>query len=52
MEAKSLLDTMVQLDAQINQLTFSEAEVSKLYTKEHPTYRALLEKEKLWKKKK
>lgn len=35
---------MVQLDAQINQLTFSEAEVSKLYTKEHPTYRALLEK--------
>ncbi|HCQ8936762.1 TPA: polysaccharide biosynthesis tyrosine autokinase, partial [Klebsiella pneumoniae] len=46
MEAKSLLDTMVQLDAQINQLTFSEAEVSKLYTKEHPTYRALLEKRK------
>lgn len=44
LEAKSVLDTSVQLEAQLNELTFKEAEVSKLYTKEHPAYRALLEK--------
>lgn len=46
LEAKSVLDTVVQLDAQLNELTFREAEISKLYTKEHPSYRALLEKRK------
>lgn len=44
LEAKSVLDLSVQLEAQLNELTFREAEVSKLYTKEHPAYRALLEK--------
>lgn len=44
LEAKSVLDLSVQLEAQLNQLTFKEAEVSKLYTKEHPAYRSLLEK--------
>ncbi|RKS86832.1 tyrosine-protein kinase Etk/Wzc [Orbus hercynius] len=44
LEAKSVLDTSVQLEAQLNELTFKEAEVSKLYTKEHPAYRSLLEK--------
>ncbi|HGM5488607.1 TPA: tyrosine-protein kinase Wzc [Serratia fonticola] len=44
LEAKSALDTMVALDSQLNELTFREAELSKLYTKEHPAYRALLEK--------
>ncbi|MDF7670335.1 polysaccharide biosynthesis tyrosine autokinase [Orbaceae bacterium ESL0721] len=44
LEAKSVLDSSVQLEAQLNELTFKEAEVSKLYTKEHPAYRALLEK--------
>ncbi|MCO6524097.1 MAG: polysaccharide biosynthesis tyrosine autokinase, partial [Candidatus Schmidhempelia sp.] len=44
LEAKSILDLSVSLEAQLNQLTFKEAEVSKLYTKEHPSYRALLEK--------
>lgn len=44
LEAKSVLDTSVHLEAQLNELTFKEAEVSKLYTKEHPAYRALLEK--------
>lgn len=44
LEAKSVLDTMVQLESQLNELTFKEAEISKLYTKEHPAYRALLEK--------
>ncbi|WP_038910621.1 tyrosine-protein kinase Wzc [Dickeya dadantii] len=44
MEAKSVLDTMVDVESQLNQLTFREAEISKLYTREHPAYRALLEK--------
>ncbi|WP_392560642.1 polysaccharide biosynthesis tyrosine autokinase [Orbus mooreae] len=44
LEAKSVLDLSVQLEAQLNELTFKEAEVSKLYTKEHPAYRSLLEK--------
>ncbi|MBP1035278.1 tyrosine-protein kinase Wzc [Serratia fonticola] len=46
LEAKSVLDTMVQLESQLNELTFKESEISKLYTKEHPAYRALLEKRK------
>ncbi|WP_242513096.1 hypothetical protein, partial [Klebsiella pneumoniae] len=29
---------------QLNELTFREAEISQLYTKEHPTYKALIEK--------
>jgi tyrosine-protein kinase Etk/Wzc len=44
LEAKSVLDTIVNVEAQINELTFKEAEISKLYTKEHPAYRTLLEK--------
>lgn len=44
LEAKSVLDSVVNIDAQLNQLTFSEAEISKLYTKRHPAYRTLLEK--------
>ncbi|MDR7342975.1 tyrosine-protein kinase Etk/Wzc [Pantoea alhagi] len=46
LEAKSMLDTMVNVDNQLNELTFREAEISKLYTKEHPAYRTLLEKRK------
>lgn len=46
LEAKSMLDTMVNVDSQLNELTFREAEISKLYTKEHPAYRTLLEKRK------
>lgn len=44
MEAKSVLDQIVNVDNQLNELTFREAEVSQLYTKGHPTYKALLEK--------
>lgn len=44
LEAKSVLDSMVNIDAQLNELTFKEAEISKLYTKVHPAYRTLLEK--------
>ncbi|WP_062794590.1 tyrosine-protein kinase Wzc [Klebsiella pneumoniae] len=44
LEAKSVLDTVVGVEAQLNELTLKEAEISKLYTKEHPAYRALMEK--------
>ncbi|KMK38412.1 polysaccharide biosynthesis tyrosine autokinase [Pluralibacter gergoviae] len=44
MEAKSVLDQIVNVDNQLNELTFREAEISQLYTKEHPTYKALNEK--------
>jgi len=46
LEAKAVLDSMVNIDAQLNELTFKEAEISKLYTKAHPAYRTLLEKRK------
>ncbi|HFP8698264.1 TPA: polysaccharide biosynthesis tyrosine autokinase [Raoultella planticola] len=46
MEAKSVLDQIVNVDNQLNELTFREAEISQLYTKEHPTYKALIEKQK------
>ncbi|ELC0800808.1 TPA: polysaccharide biosynthesis tyrosine autokinase [Klebsiella pneumoniae] len=44
LEAKAVLDQIVNIDNQLNQLTFKEAEISQLYTKEHPTFKALLEK--------
>lgn len=46
LEAKSVLDQIVNVDNQLNQLTFRESEISQLYTKEHPTYKALMEKRK------
>lgn len=47
LEAKSVLDNTVALETQINELTFKEAEISKLYTRDHPAYRTLLEKKAL-----
>ena len=47
LEAKSVLDQIVNVDNQLNELTFKESEISQLYTKEHPTYRALIEKRKV-----
>ncbi|MBA8005895.1 polysaccharide biosynthesis tyrosine autokinase [Klebsiella grimontii] len=46
LEAKSVLEQIVNVDNQLNELTFRESEVSQLFTKEHPTYKALLEKRK------
>jgi len=46
MQARSTLEQVVNVDNQLNQLTFREAEISQLYTKDHPTYKALLEKRK------
>ncbi|HCJ2785037.1 TPA: polysaccharide biosynthesis tyrosine autokinase [Klebsiella pneumoniae] len=46
LEAKSVLDQIVNVDNQLNELAFRESEISQLYTKEHPTYKALMEKRK------
>ena len=46
LETKSVLDQIVNVDNQLNELTFRESEISQLYTKEHPTYKALMEKRK------
>lgn len=43
LETKSVLDQLVQLEAKLNELKFHESEVSRLYTREHPAYRTLLE---------
>lgn len=44
LEAKSVLEQIVNVDNQLNELTFREAEISQLFKKDHPTYRALIEK--------
>ncbi|EAA4084678.1 tyrosine-protein kinase [Salmonella enterica subsp. salamae] len=44
LEAKSILEQIVNVDNQLNALTFREADISRLYRKEHPVYRALQEK--------
>lgn len=44
LEAKSTLDVMVAIEAQLNELTFKESEISQRFTKDHPAYRSLLEK--------
>jgi len=52
MEAKTVLDQIVNVENQLNELTFREAEISQLYTKDHPTYKALLEKKQTLKEEK
>lgn len=42
LEARSYLDTLVRLDADLNELAIKEAEISQRYTKRHPAYSALL----------
>ncbi|GAB3520337.1 polysaccharide biosynthesis tyrosine autokinase [Photobacterium alginatilyticum] len=46
LEAKSTLDVMVTIEAQLNELTFKESEISQRFTKEHPAYISLLDKRK------
>ena len=43
-EAQSILERTVSLDSQLSGLTLEETELSRRYTSNHPTYRALLEK--------
>ncbi len=44
LEAQATLKVMVELEAQLNELTFKESEVSQRFTPDHPAYRSLLEK--------
>lgn len=44
LEAKSALDVMVKLEAQLNELTFKESEISQRFTQDHPAYISLLDK--------
>ncbi len=44
LEAQSTLKVMVALEAQLNELTFKESEISQRFTKDHPAYITLLDK--------
>lgn len=46
LEAQSTLKVMVALEAQLNELTFKESEISQRFTKDHPAYKSLLDKRK------
>lgn len=46
MEAQSTLNVMVALEAQLNELTFKESDISQRFTKQHPAYQSLLDKRK------
>ncbi|MFM2663172.1 polysaccharide biosynthesis tyrosine autokinase [Vibrio chagasii] len=46
LEAQSTLKVMVELEAQLNKLTFKESEISQRFTKDHPAYKSLLDKRK------
>jgi tyrosine-protein kinase Etk/Wzc len=43
LETQGLLEQLVELEKRINDLTLKEAEISRLYTKQHPSYQALIE---------
>jgi len=43
-ETQSMLERMVELEAELNQLQFQETEIAQRFTPSHPTYRSLLEK--------
>ncbi|HHX8334459.1 TPA: polysaccharide biosynthesis tyrosine autokinase [Vibrio diabolicus] len=44
LEAQSTLKVMVELEAQLNELTFKESEISQRFTQDHPAYKSLLDK--------
>lgn len=44
LEAQSTLKVMVALEAQLNELTFKESEISQRFTQDHPAYKSLLDK--------
>lgn len=44
LETQSVLTRLVDLEKQLNELSFKESEISRLYTRSHPSYQALLEK--------
>ncbi|RAR56556.1 tyrosine-protein kinase Etk/Wzc [Onishia taeanensis] len=44
LETQSILERIVDLEKQLNELSFKESEISRRFTKSHPSYQALLEK--------
>ncbi|MEQ6888258.1 polysaccharide biosynthesis tyrosine autokinase [Halomonas sp. CS7] len=44
LETQSILERLVNLEAKLNELEFTEAEISRRFSPEHPTYSALLDK--------
>ncbi|MFA0441923.1 polysaccharide biosynthesis tyrosine autokinase [Vibrio sp. 10N.222.51.C12] len=46
LEASTTLQGMVGLEAQLNELTFKESEISQRFTPDHPAYLSLLDKRK------
>ncbi|KJZ13728.1 tyrosine protein kinase [Marinomonas sp. S3726] len=47
MEAQSTLNLIVDLEGKLNELVLQESEISNRFTKDHPTYQALLDKRKV-----
>tara|TARA_B100001059_G_scaffold234499_1_gene277260 strand:- start:500 stop:2548 length:2049 start_codon:yes stop_codon:yes gene_type:complete len=43
LETKGMLDQVIEYEKRLNELSFKEAELARLYTREHPQYQALLE---------
>lgn len=52
LETQSVLQRLVNIEAQLNELEFSEAEISRRFMPSHPTYEALLEKKEQLRKQK
>ncbi|WP_424765200.1 polysaccharide biosynthesis tyrosine autokinase [Proteus mirabilis] len=44
LEAKSALDSALQVEEKLNELTFKEVEIQQLYTRNHLAYQSLLDK--------
>ncbi|MDW7748701.1 polysaccharide biosynthesis tyrosine autokinase [Halomonas sp.] len=44
LETQSILERLVNLESQLNELEFTEAEISRRFSPRHPTYSALLDK--------
>ncbi|MCC4820764.1 tyrosine-protein kinase, partial [Vibrio lentus] len=47
LEAESTLKLMVELESQLNELTFKESEISQRFTKDHPVYKSLIDNRKV-----
>lgn len=50
LEAQSVMQNLTKIESELTSLDTKEAEVSELFTKEHPSYQALLEKKKVLQK--
>ncbi|UOO88070.1 polysaccharide biosynthesis tyrosine autokinase [Vitreoscilla massiliensis] len=47
LEAKSVMENLTKIESELTSLDTKEAEVSELFTKDHPNYQALIEKKKV-----